>query len=323
MDLTFESSGSRRRRVIRAVAEQLDPAVARSSLFWHQIEPTKGVRDWSRHDAVIAELLDAGIEPLMVIRGSPSWANGVGGGIEGHFLHVPAGPPFDRWLVEYEDFVGEAVARYRGQVRKWELWNEPNHSAFWRPEPDVGRYERFLRAISSAIRTADPTAKVASGGLACLTSCGDKGVDGLAFLAALADAGALPDIVALHPYASAGASPDLELPGRNSFLDVADARELLHRRGWSGALWLTEFGWSSQQLGGEGQAASLRTALAALTAQADVTLAVVFLDFDRPGLPYGLLDQRLGPKPAAKVFRDVVRLLARSRSFASGAHSGV
>ena len=61
-------------------------------------------------------------------------------------------------------FVYETVSRFKGQVGVWEVWNEPDLSEFW--HGSVADYVRLLKVAYLAAKSADPTAKVAVGGLA-------------------------------------------------------------------------------------------------------------------------------------------------------------
>jgi polysaccharide biosynthesis protein PslG len=51
-------------------------------------------------------------------------------------------------------------------VHTYEVWNEPNLSAFWTPAPDARAYTRLLQAAYPAIKAADPRATVLTGGTA-------------------------------------------------------------------------------------------------------------------------------------------------------------
>src|SRR5690606_31832054 len=74
MDLHWDGHAWRREQAIQA-AKQVGARVSRSSFLWHLIEPSRGNRNWSRMDAVVNELVAAGLEPLFAFYGSPSWAN--------------------------------------------------------------------------------------------------------------------------------------------------------------------------------------------------------------------------------------------------------
>lgn len=61
-------------------------------------------------------------------------------------------------------FVNTTVARYRGRVGLWEIWNEPDMAFFW--NGSVADYARLLKVGYLAAKAADPGARVAVGGQA-------------------------------------------------------------------------------------------------------------------------------------------------------------
>jgi hypothetical protein len=67
--------------------------------------------------------------------------------------------PANKWA----RFVGTAVGRYSGRVGVWEIWNEPDFSAFWAGSlPD---YVRLLKVAWLAAKSVDPSAQVHVGGM--------------------------------------------------------------------------------------------------------------------------------------------------------------
>lgn len=60
-------------------------------------------------------------------------------------------------------FVATAVGRYKGRVRVWEMWNEPDFTLFW--SGSVADYARLLKVGFLAARSADPSATVLVGGM--------------------------------------------------------------------------------------------------------------------------------------------------------------
>lgn len=196
--------------------------------------------DWSRYDAVIGAAAEKGIRVLATVYSSPVWAE-----------PTPEHPPLDR-LHEFESFTRAAVERYGDggafwsenpelpevPITHWEVWNEPNRTEFWQPAPDPGQYLRLLRAVSGAIRGADPEAQVVLAGLFYEPSPGD-GIPLADFLPELYDAGGgnLFDAVAVHPYAK---TPE------DALESVRGTRELMERFGdGEKPIWLTEVGWAT------------------------------------------------------------------------------
>jgi len=123
---------------------------------WRDIEgAAKGVLDWSRTDRIVDQANDVGIDLVVRVDHQPAWA---GGGFPSN------GPPDN--LQHYADFVAALAGRYRGRIRAYEVWNEPNLVREWGGKvPDPGAYVKMLRLAYAAIKTADPDAMVISGGL--------------------------------------------------------------------------------------------------------------------------------------------------------------
>lgn len=302
-DLTFDGYAWRRDQAMN-IASSMHAQISRNSFLWAKIEPKQGTFDWTVPDAVVQGLGSRGIEPLFVLYGSPSWANGTDPSTPDASLYVPpAGKAFDTWLDKYAAFVRQAVLRYRGSVQKWEIWNEPNERYFWKPRPDVALYARFYTRIRQTILGADPKAQVAVGGLAGL--CCSIDIPGVSFLDKLLAQKAPIDNVAIHPYPGKGQSPDVHIAWENNFDDIAMIRQHLVQAGKPVPIWVTEWGWSSAAVGSANQANYLARSLDLLrTAYPYVTVATYFLDYDR-GTTYeqGLFDSSFRPKPAADAFK--------------------
>jgi hypothetical protein len=114
------------------------------------------------------------LEPIVVVHGTPSWAQKVGG--------HSCGPIKADNLDEFATFMRQVVAQLSVppyQVKYWELGNEedvdpslvPPDSGYgcWGDNADDfyggGYYAEMLKAIYPAIKAADPTARVVFGGL--------------------------------------------------------------------------------------------------------------------------------------------------------------
>jgi hypothetical protein len=312
--LAFTLDAERREDTVAAMDEYLHPQVVRESLLWHQIEPVEGRFDWSRSDSSIEELRAAGIEPLLTVYGSPSWANGVPESTPQHYLHVPArGPTLDAWLKDYSDFLAAAVERYHEFVRRWEIWNEPNLAPAWRPRPDPAAYRQVYEKLRQTVLSVDPNAEVAVGGVGSLTVPPvAPGIPGLEFLHALIDQGAHIDNVAIHPYTTDEHSPSVHTPGEKNFDDIGLVHDQLAAEGVRAAIWVTEWGWSSAAIGPELQAQYVSRSLTMLEHRFSfVRVATYFLDRDLPPEFFqGLLEEDLDPKPAAAAFRTHADLAA-------------
>lgn len=313
MDLTWNGDASVRATAI-SKAKSINATVSRNSFLWHLIEPAKGFPDWSRTDAIVQELSNAGIEPLFCIYGSPPWANGVSRSTSAyHYLYVPTEEAkFQEWLTSYVSFVTAAATRYKGKVKKWELWNEQNISNFWKPSPNIGQYVRWFQAIQGAIKSVDPTAEIALGGLAGLSYVTAQDYNGKTFLTLLYQKSLFPDIVAVHPYSKA--APDVHVKEDDNFDDVALIRQVMLAYGQQDKqIWVTEWGWSTTAVTQQTQADWLTISLQLIKSQYTyVSVATFFLDYDRPNtLYYGLFTSDFSPKPAASAFYDFAATLTK------------
>jgi hypothetical protein len=260
-----------------------------------------------------------------VVIGSPSWANGVPASNPRHYVYVPArGPALDGWLGQYANFLAAAVKRYHRYVRRWEIWNEPNLAATWRPRPDPAAYRQVYERLRATILSVDPKAQVAVGGLTELSVARSPDISGLAFLRSLIRSGAPIGNVAIHPYPSNDHPPGVHIPGQNNFDDIGRVHDLLVRNRVRASIWITELGWSSAIVGKERQAEYVDSSLTMLARRYPyVRLAIYFLDHDAPPTLFqGLLEQNLAPKPAAFAFHAHAAVAAAECRARSGKHKG-
>lgn len=157
---------------------------SRAMSGWNRCEREKGRYEFAWLDEVVDGLAAEGVEAWLVCsygnplytpcgkfakqieeckaKGEmvPGWARGYVG--EAPYLH---GPEAERaWLA----YLHAMARHFRGRVRTWELWNEPEW--FWRKDnvpmegelmkPAIDAYVRFLRESAAAIREEIPDAKI-------------------------------------------------------------------------------------------------------------------------------------------------------------------
>jgi len=306
---------------VAAIHKTLTAQVVGVSLRWDQVEPVRGKQDWSRLDGIVADLREAGIEPALVVTGSPSWANGVPASKPDHYLYVPArGAPLNAWLEKYSTFLAAAVERYDRFVRRWEIWPGPNATATWRPRPDPAAYGPVYERLRSTIMSREPTAEVAAGGLGELTVARPPDLSGIAFLRALIRARIPLGNLAVQPFTTNDHAPDVHIAGQNNFDDIEKVHKLLMGNGVRASLWVTGWGWSSRTVGAQRQAQYVDRAFTLLENRYPyVRFAAYSLDHDTPPtLLQGLLNGILKPKPAAAAFRAHAGLAAIRCSIALG-----
>lgn len=208
-----------------------------------RVPPLAGVHryDWRALDAVVGALARRRLRWLPIVDYSARWA----GSVPGDWRSAPARAE------DYAAYAAALATRYgRGgsfwrdrprlpslPVTSYEIWNEPNTPAFWRPYPDPARYADLYLAARRALLGADPRARVVVGGLT-----GDGAPAYLrAMLSARPAARGRMDAVALHPY-------DRTVAG--VLTRVARLRAALDAEGQTGTpIDVTEIGWPERGRG--------------------------------------------------------------------------
>jgi len=220
-----------------ATWEHLKAGTIRRDLTWAQIERNPGTFDFSGADRAISAMAEVGAEPLAILNYGNSWAREDG---------VSNAPPDD--LSDFETYATATAEHYRGQIRDYEIWNEPNVGvAFWDPQEDPVAYGDLLVGASGAVRSADPDARVIFGGVfhqdVPLFATG-----GVEFIAAVHDhVGDLSehvDAISFHPYRYPFTAPDYTDEFQPSQID--DTCEMIALRDEVSPgtpLWVGELGW--------------------------------------------------------------------------------
>jgi arabinogalactan endo-1,4-beta-galactosidase len=139
----------------------------RQELPWEQIEPLAkgqtvdpkfGDSTWAKFDDIVDRAKGLGLAVVLRLDTSPRWALPPDA-IDG------LGPP--QRYEDYWDFVEQVAQRYRGRVRAYQVWNEPNLTIEWgRRPPDPAGYARLLAGAAERIRRADPNAQIVMAALA-------------------------------------------------------------------------------------------------------------------------------------------------------------
>ncbi len=132
----------------------------KQALGWRDIEPEKGQFDWSRTDRIVQQVEAYGLDLLVRVDQQPAWAGG------GYPNNGPPDNPED-----FGNFLYAMASRYRGRIRAYQVWNEPNLN---RPDgggewggrpPNATEYVALLKVAYRRIKEADPEAIVISAGL--------------------------------------------------------------------------------------------------------------------------------------------------------------
>jgi len=209
--------------------------IVRVTLDWRRIESREGTFDWEREDATLDALRAQGITPILVLWGTPGWANG------GRAANVPPGSAAD-----FAEFAQEAATRY-SWVRRWIIWNEPNQRRWLVPASPVLYVTRLLNPAGAAIKSVIPSATIAGGATA--PRGGKGGTSPVDFIRGMGRAGARLDAYAHHPHPlSPAESPFKGGCDHCTTISMANLERLLTetRRAFGRTrIWLTELGYQT------------------------------------------------------------------------------
>jgi hypothetical protein len=240
----------------------------RWAIYWSSVEAgCNGSFDWSGVDPVVAADTQQGLSDDAVLLGSPSCyaTNGTVQGIpppgvrtpgirvlSDHTNAPPSGldnPTFadgtDAWALgkainpanPWARFVSAAVTRYHAQVHAWEIWNEPDDSAFW--SGTQGDYARLLKVGWLAAHAADPSAQILIGGMMYWQWANNDAIDQawlkqfLPLLLSDPTAAANDDYFEVLPYHFYSRSLD-------AYTKIQSAASTLQSFGLSKEIWLNE-----------------------------------------------------------------------------------
>jgi hypothetical protein len=214
----------------------------RIDINWESIQylgPTS--YNWTPFDNVVNAARARGLNVLGTILFTPPWARPAG---------TPGTTPPTN-LTDYQTFTRAAVQHYGPLgVHAWEIWNEPNISAFWAPGPDAARYTQMLKLAYAAIKQLDPTAVVISAGLSPYGSYGQfdaQHMNPINFLQNMYANGAAGnlDAVGWHPYNFPNGLGFYGWSGWSQMTETSPSARSVMTAAGDGAkkIWATEFGW--------------------------------------------------------------------------------
>jgi hypothetical protein len=207
----------------------------RYDIEWSNIQyGGSGQYDWSSYDRVVQAVSARGINSLLVISYTPSWARP---GSCSSPMCAPASAD------TYAGFTAAVANRYKGYgVHAYEIWNEPNNLNFFLPAANPALYTAMLKASYSAIKATDPQATVITGGTSPAGNSGGY-MSPINFVNAIYANGGQGyfDAVAHHPY-TWPYSPAFNNP-YDAWGQLTSIHNTMTSHGdGSKKIWMTEFG---------------------------------------------------------------------------------
>jgi len=211
----FDREGPGRRL---ALVKELGAAWERCDFWWSRLEPEPGKYQFSDYDFAVEQYHRLDVNLLAILCYSSAWHG--------------RPPDTDEERRRYADWVAAMVSRYEGKVGAWEIWNEPNISQFWPPQPNVDNYAAMLREAYRAAKRADPGCVIVGGVTAGI---------GSDFIERLFELGGgdFMDVISVHPYQ--GHPPEQIMPEGLEALKALMARHQFRK-----PIWMTEVGFQTK-----------------------------------------------------------------------------
>jgi hypothetical protein len=284
-------------------AKNLGFRFVRMDLLWSDVERNSRYR-FAGYDALLRALETRGMGALWILD-------------YGHPDHGGQAPRNAEDIAAFGRFAAAVAAHFRGRPVRYEIWNEPNIVQFWKPVPSAKEYGALLRETVSAMRAADPSAAISSGGLSRFD---------WKFLSELIDPelGSKLNAIGIHPYRDAAPESVAE--------EWAVLSEWVREKfGGSPEIWDTEWGYSSVRPSPDGSnnghSAEGRKRQAVLAVREFLTVwalgmpTAVWYDLRDDGPDgmdpeknYGLLDSNGHEKPVMKALLTLMEAV-KNRTF--------
>ncbi len=186
---------------------------AHLSFNWDIIEDAgPGQRDWSYSDNQVNAALARGLTPFAYTGSTATWA--LPSGTPGDPSPPEAFfPPSEARVNDFKNFHRDLAARYCGQVRYYEFWNEPNGCGFRTPSENncnftnakMAVYVRWLKRWYDAMKQGCQATVLSFGGFDCQmgVDCGGQINTLYSLISANPEGSCLNncfDAASIHPY---------------------------------------------------------------------------------------------------------------------------
>lgn len=137
-------------------AGQIGIKVVREDAYWNYVQPKKGEWRFDRMDQTVGIFEEQGVETQIILCYCAGWAalNKEHGG-----RSVPE-------PTAWAEFCRKMAEHYRGRIRFYEVWNEPDLVGFARFTPEA--YAQMMLSAYKEIKAVNPQAQVMTGGYATL-----------------------------------------------------------------------------------------------------------------------------------------------------------
>jgi len=199
----------------------------RDEMYWSNVEREKGkIVIPENYKKNIDYSLSKGIETLLIL----DYGN--------DFYDKGFAPASDEAIEAFARYCKVMVNEFKGKIKYYEIWNEPNTDGFWRPQKDPKAYTKLLKASYIAIKEANPDTYVLG---ICSASIDEN------FIKEVFDEGGYDymDGLSLHPYYAPRSPEEVQ-----RYEKIEKIHKLMSQYGEPKNIWITEVGWPTHHPGG-------------------------------------------------------------------------
>jgi uncharacterized protein (TIGR03437 family) len=122
---------------------------------WAEVNTSPGVYNWAGLDAHVQRALANNAEVLLCLGRTPRWASARPDEACPYGPGQAAEPANDQY---WRDWVTAVATRFKGKIKYWEIWNEPNDQNFYSGTPE--RMIELARQAYELLKRIDPNNKI-------------------------------------------------------------------------------------------------------------------------------------------------------------------
>ncbi len=198
---------------------------------------------WAKYDHIVSLAEKYELQLIARLDNPPAWSRAV------NDTHNAKHPP-DRYE-DFGDFVYAVVSRYRGRIRYYQIWNEPNLVDEW-GTVDARQYVQLLQVAYRRAKQADPNCVILAGALSATIELNGQGIgngiNDFIYLQQMYDAGATAwfDILSMQGYGLYSGPTDRRMRARViNFSRPLYVREIMEKNGDAHKpIWISELDWN-------------------------------------------------------------------------------
>lgn len=195
---------------------------------------------WDKYDNIVALAAKYQVQIIARLNSPPTWSQPPG-------TQSAYTPPanFD----DYANYAAAVATHYKGQIRYFQVWNEPNLKSDWGdPTINPEAYTDLLCRAYKALRAVDPAIVVISAALGPTVEITNQNLNDYIFLQRMYDtgAGACFDILAVQGYGLRSGPTDQRMrPMDINYAHNVWIRDLMITNGDAAKpIWISEMAWN-------------------------------------------------------------------------------